>query len=287
MDLKKLQGLYGLKWNPFTPDLPVEALQVFPKLERFCYRVEDLVLDGGYAACMGDPGLGKSALMRLLHDRISKVPQVVVGELTRPQCSVNDFYREIADLFGVHLQISNRYGGHQTLRAKWRQHIETTLIRPVLLIDEAQRLNAAVFDELKSLSSERFDTQMLITIVLAGDLRLIEKLSTPELKPIDSRLRYKLMLTPFETGELTAFLQNALRLSGAPSLMTSELIDTLVEKSLGNLRSLLTLCNDCLTEAVRQEAPKLDEKLFFDITGSPFTNVPRKAKGLGSRRVVQ
>lgn len=284
MELKKLQALYGLKWNPFIPDVPLEALQVFPKLERFCYRIEDLVLDGGFAACMGEPGLGKSALLRLIQERISQIPQVVVGELSRPQCSVNDFYREVGNLFGVHLQVSNRYGGHQALRQKWRNHIEATLVRPVLLIDEAQRLNDAVFDELKSLSSDRLDTQMLITIILAGDLRLSDRLASPQLKPIESRLRYRLLLAPHESGELSAFLENALRLAGAPGLMTPELIDTLAEKSLGNLRSLMNLCNDCLTEAVRTEAPRLDEKLFFEMIGEQLpgsrkaiTKTPRKA----------
>ena len=32
---KKLLALYGLKWNPFSPELPTEALLPTPKLESF------------------------------------------------------------------------------------------------------------------------------------------------------------------------------------------------------------------------------------------------------------
>ena len=32
---KKLLSLYGLKWNPFSPELPTEALYVAPKVEHF------------------------------------------------------------------------------------------------------------------------------------------------------------------------------------------------------------------------------------------------------------
>ncbi|HMG98545.1 MAG TPA: hypothetical protein VK546_06465 [Gaiellales bacterium] len=39
---KKLLALYGLKWNPFAPDVPVEALRVTPQIESFCWRVEQL-----------------------------------------------------------------------------------------------------------------------------------------------------------------------------------------------------------------------------------------------------
>jgi general secretion pathway protein A len=282
MELKKLQALYGLKWNPFIPNLPVEALQQFAKTERFCFRVEDLVLDGGFAAVMGEPGIGKSALLRVLQERITQVPRVVVGELTRPQCSVSDFYREIGDLFGVQLKVTNRYAGHQSLRQKWRNHIESTLMRPVLLIDEAQRLNDAIFDELKSLSSDRLDTQMLITVVLAGDLRLVDRLSTTHLKPIDSRLRPRLVLGPWESVELTEYLQSAIRLAGAPALMTSTLVDTLVDRAMGNLRTLMNLCNECLSEGARIDAPRLDEKLFFDVYGENSSG-PRRASLKGKK----
>jgi hypothetical protein len=38
----KLLALYGLKWNPFSPDVPVEALWRTPRSEHFCWRMESL-----------------------------------------------------------------------------------------------------------------------------------------------------------------------------------------------------------------------------------------------------
>ena len=32
MNVKKTLSLYGLKWNPFSPELPIEALLVTPRL---------------------------------------------------------------------------------------------------------------------------------------------------------------------------------------------------------------------------------------------------------------
>jgi general secretion pathway protein A len=37
---QKLLALYGLKWNPFTPEVPVEALHMSPRLQSFCWRIE-------------------------------------------------------------------------------------------------------------------------------------------------------------------------------------------------------------------------------------------------------
>jgi hypothetical protein len=54
---QKLLGLYGLKFNPFSPELPTEALLQTSKIDSFCWRVENsLVREGGFALISGDPG---------------------------------------------------------------------------------------------------------------------------------------------------------------------------------------------------------------------------------------
>ena len=40
MNDKKLLAMYGLKWNPFLPNLPVEALWPPPGIDSFFFRVE-------------------------------------------------------------------------------------------------------------------------------------------------------------------------------------------------------------------------------------------------------
>ncbi|XYH98471.1 AAA family ATPase [Sorangium sp. So ce1128] len=70
----------------------------------------------------------------------------------------------------------NRWAGFKTLRARWGEHIATTLMRPVLIIDEAQEMLTSVFAELRMLTSKEFDSRSLLCVVLAGDARLPERL---------------------------------------------------------------------------------------------------------------
>ena len=50
----KLLAIYGLKFNPFSPELPTEALQLASKVDSFCWRVEhSLVREGGFALISG------------------------------------------------------------------------------------------------------------------------------------------------------------------------------------------------------------------------------------------
>ena len=80
---KKLLSLYGLKWNPFAPDVPVEALLSTPRVDNFCWRIENLAREGGFALVTGDPGSGKSFALRLLVERLSVLRSTVTDAPTR------------------------------------------------------------------------------------------------------------------------------------------------------------------------------------------------------------
>ncbi len=100
---KKLLSLFGLKWNPFSPDVPTDALMVAPRIDSFCWRVENLAREGGFALVTGAPGIGKSSALRLLVERLAALREIKIGVMARPHQGVSDFYRELGDLFGVQL----------------------------------------------------------------------------------------------------------------------------------------------------------------------------------------
>ena len=283
---KKLLALYGLKWNPFAPDLPSEALLTTPKLERFCWRLEQShVREGGFALITGDPGTGKSVALRVLAERLGRLREVTVGALAHPQSSVADFYRELGDLFSVALTPHNRWGGFKALRERWQAHIETTLVRPVLLIDEAQELSPAVLSELRSLSSTHFDSRLLLSVVLAGDGRLAEALRQEALLPLGSRLRTRLTLEYASPEELRACLTHLVTTAGNATLLTPELMTTLGDHALGNYRVLTTMAAELLATAAQREAPQLDEKLYLEVFAAPRLGKPPTPRAAaGARR---
>ena len=279
---QNLLALYGLKWNPLTPELPTEAIYAPPRLENFCWRIEHAqIREGGFAMIHGDPGTGKSVALRLLADRLARLPDVTVGAINHPQSSLVDFYRELGDIFALPLKPHNRWGGFKSLRELWFAHLETTCRRPVLIVDEAQEMASATLSELRLLSSSRFDSQALLCVVLAGDGRLIEKLRREELIPLGSRIRTRLATEQASRDELQACLAHLLTQAGNASLMTSTLQQTLCDHAAGNYRILTTLAAELLAVAVQRNLPQLDEKLYLEVFAQPERAAPRRGTARG------
>lgn len=280
---KLLLSAYNLKWNPFAPNVPLEGLWKNASLVNFCQRLEHLSQEGGFALVTGEPGLGKSVALRLLQAHLNQQRDLKVAVLTRPQASLADFYRELGEVFGVQLSPHNRWAGTKVLRERWQAHLDASLFRPVLLLDEAQEMLPVVLNELRLLCSSKLDSHLLLTCVLAGDGRLSERFRSEDLLPLGSRVRVRLGLGRASAEHLRQCLLHALTQAGNPRLMTPELMVTLCEHALGNLRVLMNMAGDLLAAGLQRELPQLDEKLYLELF-APAPTEGAKAQASARRR---
>lgn len=210
-------------------------------------------------------------VLRLLAERLERVPDITVGVFTHPQSNLADGYRELGEIFAVGLQPHNRWGGFKALRERWQAHLEHTLLRPVLLIDEAQELSPTLLCELRLLASARFDSRLLLSIVLCGDRRLAEKLRREELVPLGSRIRTRLAVEYASGEELAAALRHLLGSAGNAQLLTPELQHTLCEHALGNFRVLTTMGAELWTPPCNARRPN-------SMRNSSSSSSPRRPK---------
>lgn len=264
----KLLALFGLKWNPFSADLPIEALYKTGSIDHFCWRVENaLIKEGGFAWITGEPGTGKSVALRILANRLSQISDLTVAVMSLPSGNIGNFYRQMGDEFGLDIRPSNRWGGFKSLRERWVLHQENSLSKPILLIDEAQEVHASVLNELRLLSSMEYDSKTALSVILTGDNRLAEKLRTPELLPLASRMRMRLKMVPASPKMLASCLTHVMSEAGNKQLIDQALLLTLADRAMGNYRALCTLANELLMEGARRDLSHIDEKLFLELTG--------------------
>jgi type II secretory pathway predicted ATPase ExeA len=150
----------------------------------------------------------------------------------------------------------------------------------VLLVDEAQQMEPDVLNELRILSSADFDATSLLTVVLAGDNRLPELFRRDDLIPLATRIRTRLVMESASREELSELLSYALATAGNASLMTPELIGTLVDHSSGNYRLLMTMAGELLAYGLNREVEQMDEKFYLEVfhPQQPRTASKRKVR---------
>ena len=104
MSSKNLLALYGLKWNPFSPELPSECSWQRPRSSISPGVSNSWSRRGDSPWITGESGTGKSVALRIVAGRLSAVRDVTVGVIERPQSKSPDFYRELGDIFAVKLR---------------------------------------------------------------------------------------------------------------------------------------------------------------------------------------
>jgi hypothetical protein len=141
-------------------------------------------------------------------------------------------------------------------------------------------MDPSVLSELRILSSSDFDSTSLLTVILSGDGRLLELLRHEDLIPLGTRIRTRLHTEPASREELQALLNHALVKAGNPTLMTTELMDTLVDHAASNYRLLMTMGADLLAHGMAREVEQLDEKLYLEVyqPSQPLATSKKKAR---------
>lgn len=275
----------GISHHPFDPDGPLRACMRTPAIDLFCSRVAFLAQRGGFALLTGAPGTGKSVALRFVSEQLQSAgSQQSVAVIERPHASVADFYREIGHHYGLTLTPHNRWSGATQLRASWRRHADEACLQAVVLIDEAQEMSDAVLAELRLLASERLDAGWLLTVVLAGDDRLLDRLRSRTLAPLASRIRVRMRLEEQPVDLLAQVLTTLITTAGNPALFAEEVIQTLSEQAAGNLRTLMHLADQALTTAIENGATCVDQDVLLAAAHAVHTTTTTRRTTARGRR---
>jgi len=77
---------------------------------------------------------------------------------------------------------------------------------------------------------------------------------------------------------LLELLRHALSKAGNATLMTAELMDTLVDHSAGNYRLLMTMGAELLSHGMAHEVEQFDEKFYFEVFQLARTASKKRAR---------
>lgn len=168
--------------------------------------------DEGIVMVVGEIGMGKTMLSRMLLDRLKAMPVDTVY-LPNPVFDANEILHAIArDLAAAPPQGS---------RAEVLGVLEPILIerhsqgrRVVVVIDEAHSMPAATLEEIRLLSNLETSQHKLLKIVMFGQPELEQLLRATHLRQVRDRVSHRFNLRPLTESEVADYLDFRLQRAG-------------------------------------------------------------------------
>ncbi len=263
------ETFYGLADTPFglSPDL------------RFRYHggSHDRVLRDltaavgrrdGAIVLTGEFGVGKTTLCRALVNQLGR--RTLLSFVAEPFSSVQELLKTVLVDFGVISRadvVSGRLmeASQDDLAAKLRGFLESlTALQAValLIIDDAQRLPAAVLGELQS-ALEIAAEQNLLQVLIVGEPELATLLRSADLRKVDSRISLRSELGPLTAEEVPPYVAHRLAVAGGPGRATfaDAALARVYSLSQGTPRIVNLICDRTLTMGYRASAHLIDEEL--------------------------
>ncbi len=166
----------------------------------------------GFMLITGEVGTGKTTLLRAALDRIPADTEVALVLNTSGLRPV-DLLKLIATEYRLPGPFESKVDYVIALNRFLMQQLEAGT-NTVLIIDEAQNLDAELLEEVRLLSNLETDTEKLLQIVLTGQPELRQKLATPSLRQLRQRVAIEHHVQPLGPDEVRPYLAHRIEVAG-------------------------------------------------------------------------
>lgn len=206
--LDRTFAFFGLTDPPFARP-PAEPF-LDPLRRKALEQLVGLVRRRGFAALVGPPGSGKTALVhylcRSLDENRHRTIYVPFSFLENGQ---------LVQHLAARMGLAPARGIAAGLRAI-RQHLHSLQpVNPVIVLDEAERLETNTVHVIRSLLNDRADTAHHCTLILVGADRLVDqKLRLQVHEPLRQRITLYLRLAPLDREQTAGYIAHRLRAVG-------------------------------------------------------------------------
>ncbi len=305
------EKFFGLSARPFslTPDLRfayhsrshTHALEQVTSALR---RREGLVV------VTGAIGTGKTMLCRSMLESFES--RTFLSVILDPGLEVEDLLRQVLTDFGIISGVDGPAAGPMTEVTR-HQYVSTlqqflaSLIplqaHAVIMIDEAQRLNPRVLEEIRLLSNFETDEAKLLQIVLVGQPDLDAVLRQPAMEQLNQRVARRCVLQPLSETEVGDYIERRLTVATSPAALSggvdAGIVDTsnvvrfspaavklVAGISEGIPRVVNTLCDRALDASYERQSRVVETEAVLDAAERLRLDVSTVAAGQGPRRTT-
>ena len=253
---------FDLKEAPFTiaPN-PAYLFMSDRHREALAHLTYGLGDTGGFVLLTGEVGTGKTTICRSVMEQLPENTQAVF--LLNPTLSCLELLATICDGLKI------RYKKTGATLNYFTDKIQTKLsknhqdnINTLLVIDEAQHLQAEVLEQLRLLTNLETNTKKLLQVILIGQPELQQLLQRRDLRQLAQRITARYHLLPLTKAELKQYIQHRLSVAQCTrALFTDSAIACIHQISKGIPRVVNLLCERSLIIAYGSNNTKVNRTI--------------------------
>lgn len=258
------ESYFGFREKPFTilpdPDFLFLSFKHTMALDLLEYGLTN---QAGFNVITGEVGTGKTTLIRYLLRRVSD--DVTIGLISNTHSNFGELMQWILHAFKLDFRGQNKVEMfHMFLEFLRAQQIQGK--RVVLIVDEAQNMNAETLEELRMLSNVNTDKEQILQLILVGQPLLRETLRRPDLLQLAQRVAVDYHLEPLDLDETAQYIQHRVVSAGRrdPGLFENDACAAVYQHTLGTPRLINLLCDAALVYGFAEGRLKIDAQLVQD-----------------------
>lgn len=256
---------FGFSEKPFSLIPDPEYLYLSKKHKAGLAMLEyGLHEQSGITVITGDVGAGKTTLIRYLLRTID-YSQLTVGFITNTHRSFGDLMSWVASSFDIPHKDKDRVTLYRELQEFFIQEYASGK-RVVLVVDEAQNVDADALEELRLLSNINAEKDQLIQIILVGQPELYDVLRRPELSQIAQRVSAEYNIRPLDSEETVEYVRHRVNVAGGSRYVFDIFAILAIFYFSGGVPRLLnTLCDYALVHAYAQDKDVVDVEVAMEV----------------------
>jgi general secretion pathway protein A len=256
---------FGLREQPFgvTPDPRFLYLSPAHReaLASLYYGIET---GRGFLALIAKPGMGKTTLLFHLLEKFRTTARTAF--LFQTQCTSREFMRFLLAELGYETGDQDFVRMHEEFNRHLLKEARAGN-RFIVVVDEAQNLDASVLETIRLLSDFETPRAKLLQIVLAGQPELADKLASRHLAQLRQRVSLLNGLQALSAEETRNYIQHRLRVAGyqGDNLFTAQAMATITNFTEGVPRNINNFCFNALSLAFAMRQPSVDSAIVQEV----------------------
>lgn len=254
---------YGLEFNPFDKDIETKYAFETADFKILKNRLEFIKENKTMALITGNPGMGKTFIIRNflndLNKNLYKVIYICMSTIT-----TYEFYKQLCYELGIEPPYK-KIDMFREIQERILNLSKDKKINLIIVLDEAQYLKTSILNDLKMLLNFELDSKNYVSLILVGQPVLNSILRRNIFDALSQRITVSYNMIGINKNELYDYIDSRIKLAhGNNGIFNDQAIEAIFNACNGSIRLVNNIITKSLIIGKSKQLQTIDSNLILE-----------------------